>query len=321
MARCLTSKRLPTLRCEFASLVTPSNWRYASRSPASLAWRQNSRSCANLMPFVAALHAKVTHVARVLDGAEEVRRERRLAARELHAHLPARLDGQRVVEDLPDLVPLELVDVTDLVRVHEARVAHHVAAVGEVDREHAAAAVFDAARAVVAQVRQRREEVATGVELLDARGERGVDAHHVLEAAVLLALLDHPQLAVALDDGRADLAGLAVDERRQLADAVEDVGADLFDALRAQRIGLARPAELGLGLVATLEQRRWGPRRLRRSALEFLVEALDQRPGGLCGARSGDGRLAREKLVEGSPHELSVLAGLRSDARVVWIPA
>ncbi len=62
----------------------------------------------------------------------------------------------------------------------------------------------------------------------------GIDAHHVLEPAVLLALLDHQELAVALDDGRADLAGLAVDERRDVADAVEDVRADLLHAFRTQ---------------------------------------------------------------------------------------
>ena len=51
-----------------------------------------------------------------------------------------------------DLVPGELVDEADLVGVHEAGIAHHIAAVGEVDGEHGAAAVGDGGRAMVVQV-------------------------------------------------------------------------------------------------------------------------------------------------------------------------
>ena len=91
------------------------------------------------------LHAVVADLARVADRIEEVRRHRRLAAGELHRHLPPRLDRDRVVEHLLDVFPRQLVDEPDLVRVHEAGVAHHVAAVGEVDGEHRAAAVLDGA--------------------------------------------------------------------------------------------------------------------------------------------------------------------------------
>ncbi len=81
------------------------------------------------------LHGVVTDLAGVGDGVEEVGRERGLAAGELDRHLTARLDLHRVVEHGLDLVPGELVDEADLVGVHEAGVAHHVAAVGEVDGE------------------------------------------------------------------------------------------------------------------------------------------------------------------------------------------
>ena len=56
------------------------------------------------------LHAVVADFARVADRVEEVRRHRRLAARELHRHLPARLDGDGVVEHLLDVFPAQLVD-------------------------------------------------------------------------------------------------------------------------------------------------------------------------------------------------------------------
>ncbi len=60
-----------------------------------------------------------------------------------------------VVEQRLDVFPGQLVDEPDLVGVHEARIAHHVAAVGQVDGEHRAAAVRDGAGAVVVQ-RARR---------------------------------------------------------------------------------------------------------------------------------------------------------------------
>ncbi len=53
IARSLTSYRLPTFRCWLFSFPTPSNWRYAKRSPASAACRANSGSCAKRMPLVA----------------------------------------------------------------------------------------------------------------------------------------------------------------------------------------------------------------------------------------------------------------------------
>ena len=87
------------------------------------------------------LHAVVADLARVADRVQEVRRHRRLAARELHRHLAARLDGDRVVENLLDVFPGQLMDEPDLVCIHETWIAHHVAAVGQVDGQHRPAAV------------------------------------------------------------------------------------------------------------------------------------------------------------------------------------
>ena len=43
--------------------------------------------------------------------------------------------------------------ITNLVRVHEARIAHHVAAVGEVDGQNGTASELDITRAVMMNVR------------------------------------------------------------------------------------------------------------------------------------------------------------------------
>src|SRR6185437_1405382 len=90
----------------------------------------------------------------------------------------------------------------------------------------------------------------------------------------------HDDLAVLLDDVGLDLARLADEELGEGALAVEDRGARLLHAARAERVGGARPAELREAALAPLEQRRRRPRRLRRRALELRVVQLDQRPGG-----------------------------------------
>ena len=66
-------------------------------------------------------------------------------------YLELRLDADRVVQHRLDLVPGQLVHEPYLVGVHEARVAHHVAAVGEIDGEDRSAAVLHGAGAVVVE--------------------------------------------------------------------------------------------------------------------------------------------------------------------------
>ncbi len=91
-------------------------------------------------------------------------------------------------------------DEAHLVGIHEARVAHHVAAVGEIDRQHRAAPVGDGARTVLVQAGiVVRADVAAGEYVFQVLEERRVDGHHVFEVAVHRAILHHQDLAVALD--------------------------------------------------------------------------------------------------------------------------
>ena len=213
------------------------------RMPASRACAGELRLLREADAVGRGLDAEVADLARVADGVEEDRRDRRLAARELHRHLPARLDADRVVEQLLDFVQRQLVDVADLIGVHEARVAHHVAAVGQVDREHRAAAVLDRRRAVVVQPVGHGVEITAREQRFDALEERRVDRQRVGERAVNRAGLLDDDLAVALDDGGRDLADVLVDERLDRLFAGEDPRARLAHAGRAERIGRARPAE------------------------------------------------------------------------------
>src|SRR2546422_851175 len=64
----------------------------------------------------------------------------------------ARLNSDGVVEHLLNFRPRQLMHEADLIGVHEAGVAHHVAAVGQVNGQHRAAAVFHRRRSVVMQL-------------------------------------------------------------------------------------------------------------------------------------------------------------------------
>jgi hypothetical protein len=202
------------------------------------------------------LNAVVAHLHGISYGVEEVRRQRGLATGELDRHLTARLDRDRVVEHRLDVFPRELVDEADLVGIHEARVAHHVATVSQVDGQHRPAAVLHRARTVVVELFVVvRADVAAGEALFQVLEERRVDRHDVFEVAVLRAVLHHQDLAVALDDGGFDLANLFIQQDfvRQLA--VDNLLPDLRYAAGAERVGLTRPAQWRLRLFPGLEQR------------------------------------------------------------------
>ena len=108
--------------------------------------------------------------------------------------------------------------------------------------------------------------------------EFGVDRHQVFEVAVLGAVLDHPDLAVALDDLGLDLADFFVHQNVNGQMAVENLLANFGHALRAERVGRARPAQRRLRLFPGLEQRLIGPLRGRRRIGSNAVQAFENWP-------------------------------------------
>ena len=190
----------------------------------------------------------------------------------------------RVVEQGPDVLPRQLVHEPDLVGVHEARVAHHVAAVGQVDRQHRAAAVLDGAAAMVVQLLVVvRAHVAARERVFEVLEEGRVHGHHVLEMAVLRAVLDHQDLAVALDDLRLDLADLLVQQDLVVTLAIEDLLARFAHAHGAQRVGLARPAERRLHFLPGLLKRNVRPLGNERASRFDAVQGIESDPGTLRG--------------------------------------
>ena len=201
-------------------------------------------------------------------------------------------------------------DEADLVRVHEAGIAHHVAAVGQVDGQHRAAAILHRRRAVVVQLFiVVGRNVAAGKDVFQVLREIGVDRHHVFEVAVLRAILHHQDLAVALDDGGLDLADLFVHQNFVRQFAVEDLLPDFRDTLRAQRISRPRPAERRLRLFVGLQQRLVGPFRGGRWVLLDLIQTIENRPSAFGG--DGDCFLyVLDRLVHVSSRLLAVSSQL-----------
>ena len=96
-------------------------------------------------------------------------------------------------------------------------------------------------------------DVAAGEALFEVLEEGGVDGHHVFKVAVLGAVLDHQDLAVALDDLGLDFADFFVQQNFVGQLAVQDLLADLGDALGAERVGGARPAKGRLLFLVALQ--------------------------------------------------------------------
>jgi len=94
------------------------------------------------------------------------------------------------------------------------------------------------------------------------------------------AVLDHEDLAVALDDLRLDLADFLVEKNLVGELAVDDLLANLRDALGTERIGSAGPAEGRLLFLVALEQRLVAP--LGREALVGgdRIQSAEHGPAG-----------------------------------------
>ena len=79
-----------------------------------------------------------------------------------------------------------------------------------------------------------RADVAAGKHLFEMPKERRVNGERVFETAVGRTLLDHQNLAVALEDGRLDLADLFVEKNADVLLAVKNLLSGLSHADRAE---------------------------------------------------------------------------------------
>ena len=130
-------------------------------------------------------------------------------------------------------------------------------------------------------------DVAAGEALFKVLEEGRVDGHDVFKVAVLGAVLDHEDLAVALDDLGLDFADLLVEQDFVGQLAVENLLANLGDALGAERVRGARPAEGRLLLLLALEEGLVAPLGREGGVGADAVEALKNNPRALGGVDGG----------------------------------
>ena len=114
-----------------------------------------------------------------------------------------------------------------------------------------------------------------------------VHGHHVLETPVDGALLDHPDLSVALQDGGFDLPHLLVDEDPVVHFPVQNLLARLNDALGTERIRRPRPSQRGLGFLPRFQQGFVGPFGSEGRIGSVLIKKLDDVEGRPCGNAYG----------------------------------
>src|SRR5262249_17728527 len=147
-----------------------------------------------------------TDLLRVCDCVEIVRRERWLTAGEENDDLSSRFKGYGAIENRFCVFKRRLVNIANLVRVHEARIAHNVAAIRQVDSQHRAASKLDIRSAVTMNIFVFSSlKVATKEERLDPLEKRGISRHHIFKLPVLRTSLSHHDVTVSLDDLRFDL--------------------------------------------------------------------------------------------------------------------
>jgi len=130
-------------------------------------------------------------------------------------------------------------------------------------------------------------DIAAGEDFFEVLEELSVDGHDVFEVTVDGAILHHEDLAVALDDLSLDLAGLFVLEDLDGEFAVDDLVADVGDALGAKGVRCAGPAERRLGLLEALKKRLVGPLRSERGIRVDRIQFFKDGPGSIRGERSG----------------------------------
>src|SRR5262249_14521977 len=179
--------------------------------PGFLGCRHEVRLLREVYAVRGGQHAVKPDLLGVPYGVQEKGRQRRLAAGEEHDHLAAGLERYRAVQDGFDVVKRRLVHVPHLIGIHEAGIAHHVAAVGQIDRQYGAPAISYRRGAVaVHAVIVGAAEVAAEEQAFNAPQKVGVRGHDVFKIPVGLAVLAHVDAPIFFDDLSLDLAGPAL---------------------------------------------------------------------------------------------------------------
>ena len=225
----------------------------------------------------------VADLARVADGVEEVGRQRRLAARELHRHLPARLDRDRRCRAAV-LMPSQSSSWTNPTWFASMKHGSHIMLQRFV-------------RSIVSTEPRPYLMVddpwlCSFSSLCARMSEPGNVCSRCLKNSVSMAITSSKwpctgqSLTIMILPSRSmicglDLADLLGEEDLVVALAVENLLPRFAHAGRAERIGLTRPAERRLDLLPRLQERLVGPLWRERLVRLDAVERVEHRPGAL----------------------------------------
>src|SRR5438045_241145 len=131
-----------------------------------------------------------------------------------------------------------------------------------------------------------RGDVTTRKHCFNVLQELRVNSHHVLEVAVCGTILHHPDFAVPFYDLCFYLSDLLREQHAHVPLAVEYFTSRLSHAVRAKRVGRARPTQCWLGLLPGFQERLIRPAWCKRRARTNLVDSSEHSPS----AASSDGQ-------------------------------
>jgi hypothetical protein len=135
-------------------------------------------------------------------------------------------------------------DQANLVCVHETWIAHHIAPVSKVDREHCAASITNRAVAVIVDsfiamrgyvpARKNRFEMAQKLR---------VNRYYVFKVTVRSAILNHENSAISLDDRGLDFPYALIQESLYRFSTIHNLLTRLAYTQWTKRVSLSRPAK------------------------------------------------------------------------------
>ncbi len=148
---------------------------------------------------------------RVSNGLEVIGRKRRLTTGEENDDLAFWFERDSAIENRFCVFERRLVNIANLVCIHEARIAHHVAAIRKVDGQNGAAAKLDVRSSVSMDVFVfSSAKVASEEKRFNPLEKRRISCHHVNKLAVLRTGLAHDDLSVLFHDLRFDFARMFI---------------------------------------------------------------------------------------------------------------
>ncbi len=221
-----------------------------------------------------------TNLARVINGFEEVRRKRRLAAGEKNNHLALWFEGDSAIKNRFRIFERRLVNIANLICIHEAGIAHHVAAISQVYGQHGAATKFNIGSSVTMNCGiLGRAKISSKEQRFDSFEKSRIRGHHVIKLPVLGTSLTHDHLTVFFQDLSFDFARMLMHQGLEGRLAGNHGVSDFFNAGWTEAICLARKAEWRRTSFVRLQKRTGSPGGADRFAFrQASVDGLKSLP-------------------------------------------